>query len=230
MKYKIILFDADETLFDFKKSEETALENTLLSLGCPYDKKYYLSLYKSINDKMWIDLEKGKISADKLKVERFRQYLRVLNLQLDPLEVSNLYEKELSEASFSYEESLSVVKYLHKNFRLFIVTNGLAFVQRNRLKKSPLFPYFEDIIISEEVSVSKPDSKIFEIALEKAKFYDKKSVLMIGDSLSSDIKGGINFGIDTCWLNKDGKINNTGIIPTYEIKSLWDVKIILNKI
>jgi putative hydrolase of the HAD superfamily len=196
-------------------------------LGVSYDENYHLSTYKKINDKMWSDLEKGNLAAEELKVQRFRQYMDAINISIDPVKVSDLYEKHLSEASFLYEESFPVIKELHKNFRLFIITNGLSLVQRGRLERSILLPYFEDIIISEEVKVSKPNPKIFEIALEKANFTEKKKVLMIGDSLSSDIKGGINFGIDTCWLNKKNIENNTNITPTYEIKSLYEIEKLL---
>ena len=227
MNYEIILFDADETLFDFKKSEKTALKNTVSDLGVSYNEKYHLSTYKTINDKMWSDLEKGNLAAEELKIERFRQYMDALNISIDPVKVSDLYEKHLSEASFLYEESLPIIKKLHKDFRLFIITNGLSLVQRGRLERSVLLPYFEDIIISEEVKVSKPNPKIFEIALEKANFTEKQKVLMIGDSLTSDIKGGINFGIDTCWINKKSIENNTDITPTYEVNSLFEITKIL---
>lgn len=137
--------------------------------------------------------------------------------------------KHLSHASFLYDDSINLVESLHKNYRLSIVTNGLKDVQNNRIRKSIIAKYFEDIVISEEVKVSKPSSKIFEHALNNMNHTDKRNVLMVGDSLTSDIQGGINFGIDTCWFNSNKIINKTEIKPTYEISNIMELKDMLEK-
>ena len=118
---------------------------------------------------------------------------------------------------------------MHKDFRLSIITNGLKDVQDNRIRKSIIAKYFDDIVVSEEVMVSKLDPKIFEHALININHTDKSKVLMVGDSLTSDIQGGINFGIDTCWFNPNNIANKTRIKPTYEISNLMDLKDIVNK-
>lgn len=228
MKYDIIIFDADETLFDFKKSEKDAFKNTMLEFNIKYDENYHFKIYKDINTAIWRDLENGLITQKKLKVERFKRLSDALNAGFDEVEFSKSYMKHLSYASFLYDDSLALIESLSKDYRLSIITNGLKDVQNNRIRKSIIGKYFEDIVISEEVEVSKPDPKIFEHALNNLQYTDKSKVLMIGDSLTSDIQGGINFGIDTCWFNPNKIVNRTEINPTYEISNLMDLKRVLN--
>ena len=227
MKYEIIIFDADETLFDFKKSEKYALNNTMLQFNIEYDEDYHLKIYKEINTAIWKELEEGLITQKKLNLERFRRLSKKLNAEFDEIEFANAYMKHLSNASFLYDDSITLVESLHNDYKFSIITNGLKDVQNNRIGKSIIAKYFEDIVISEEVGVSKPDPKIFGLSLYNMKHTDKSTVLMVGDSLSSDIQGGINFGIDTCWFNPNKVINKTGLKPTYEISSLMELLDIL---
>jgi putative hydrolase of the HAD superfamily len=227
MKYEIIIFDADETLFDFRQSERDAFKNTMLEFDIEYDESHHLKIYQGINNAIWKEFEQGLITQKKLKTERFKRLSDALNAGFDEVEFAKAYIKHLANASFLFDESMDLVESLHKDFRLTIVTNGLKDVQNHRIKKSIIGKYFEDIVISEEVEVSKPDPKIFEHALNNLKHTDKSKVLMVGDSLTSDIQGGINFGIDTCWYNPGRMDNKTGIKPTYEISSLMELKRIL---
>lgn len=227
MKYKVIMFDADDTLFDFKKSESTSFKNAMLEFNMEYDENYHLKLYTEINSAIWKEFENGLITQEKLRVERFKRLSEKLNVRLNEVELEKFYTKHLSNASFLYDESEELIKNLHKNYRLIMITNGLKAVQDNRIRKSVIGKYFEDIVISEEVLLAKPDPKIFELALSNIKHTEKGSVLMVGDSLTSDIQGGINFGIDTCWLNPNRILNKTGIKPTHEIYSLMELKDIL---
>ena len=229
MKYEIILFDADETLFDFKKSERHAFKSTMLEFNIDYDENHHLKIYHDINSAIWKEFEEGLITQKKLKVERFKRLSTNLNTIFDEIQFAKSYMNHLANASFLYEDSINLVEWLHKNFRLSIITNGLKDVQDNRIRKSIISKYFEDIVVSEEVMVSKPDSKIFEYALNNINHTDKNNVLMVGDSLTSDIQGGINFGIDTCWFNPNKIENKTGIKPTYEISNLLDLKNIVKK-
>lgn len=224
MKYDIIIFDADETLFDFKKSERDAFKNTMLEFNINYNENYHLKIYKDINTAIWKELEDGLITQKKLKVERFKRLSDALNAGFDEVEFSKSYMKHLSYASFLYDDSLALIESLSKDYRLSIITNGLKDVQNNRIRKSIIGKYFEDIVISEEVEVSKPDPKIFEHALNNLNYTNKNKVLMVGDSLTSDIQGGINFGIDTCWFNPNKIVNGTEINPTYEISNLMYLK------
>lgn len=229
MKYEVIIFDADETLFDFRKSEREALKNTMVQFDIDYDENYHLKVYKDINSAIWKEFEDGFIIQKELNIERFKRLLSKLNLNFDEIEFSKSYVKHLSYASFLYNDSLPLIESLYKEFKLIIITNGLKDVQDNRIRKSIIGKYFEDVVVSEEVEVSKPDPKIFEHALNNIKHTDKSKVLMVGDSLTSDIQGGINFGIDTCWFNPNNIIKKTAIEPTYEISNLMDLKNILEK-
>ncbi|MDD7794453.1 YjjG family noncanonical pyrimidine nucleotidase [Clostridium sp. 'White wine YQ'] len=227
MKYEVILFDADDTLFDFKKSENNAFKNTMIQFDINYDEDYHLKVYKEINKALWDEFEKGNITQEKLKIERFKRLSDKIGVKFDESEFADSYVKNLANESHLYEESIPLVEELHKNYKLVMVTNGLTDVQDRRIRKSPIAKYFENIVISEEVKASKPDSKIFEVALNSIKYFDKSKVIMIGDSLTSDIKGGLNFGVDTCWFNPAKTKNVSNINPTYEITTLKDIKRIL---
>lgn len=227
MKYELLIFDADETLFDFKKSERHAFKNAMLEFNIEYNENYHLKVYSDINAGIWKEFEQGVITQERLKVERFKRLSLKLNIQFDEIKFAKSYMKHLSNASFLYDDSINLIKSLNKYFKLSIVTNGLKDVQNNRIRKSIIAEYFDDIVISEEVKVSKPNPKIFELALNNINHTNKSSVLIIGDSLTSDIQGGINFGIDTCWYNPNNIINITETHPTYEIASLMKLKDIL---
>lgn len=227
MNYEIIIFDADETLFDFNKSERTAFKNAMLDFKIEYDENHHLKIYHEINKAIWKEFEEGLISQEKLKVERFRRLSEKLNAEFDEVEFSKVYMKHLGDACFLFEESEALVESLHKDYRLVIVTNGLKEVQTNRIKRSSIARYFEDVVISDEVKVAKPDPRIFEIALNNLKHTDKSKVLVVGDSLTSDIRGGINLGVDTCWYNPGRLTNETEIKPSFEISSLMELKQIL---
>ncbi|MDF2472350.1 MAG: superfamily [Anaerocolumna sp.] len=227
MRYNRILFDADDTLFDFKKSEREAFKNTMIHFHVDYDEDYHLPIYHNINSAIWREFEEGLITQEVLKVERFRRLSKELNIHFDVAAFSDSYMEHLGGTSFLYEDSLALIQSLHKNYKLSIVTNGLTKVQRKRIRQSEIAEYFEYIVISEEVKVSKPDPKIFEYAVTTAESMDKSSILMVGDSLTSDIQGGINFGIDTCWFNQNKKENRAAIWPTYEITRLAELKDLL---
>lgn len=229
MKYEVIIFDADETLFDFRKSEREALKNTMVQFDIDYDENYHLKVYKDINTVIWKEFEDGLIIQKDLNIERFKRLLNKLDVKFDETEFAKAYVNHLSCASFLYDDSIDLIESLHKNYKIIIITNGLKDVQDNRIRKSIIGKYFEDVVVSEEVEISKPDPKIFEHALNNIKHTDKSKVLMVGDSLTSDIQGGINFGIDTCWFNPNNIIKKTAIEPTYEISNLMALKNILEK-
>ncbi len=229
MKYEIIIFDADETLFDFKRSERDAFKNTMIEFDIDYDENHHLKIYQGINKSIWKEFEDGLITQRELKIERFKRLSDKLNARFDEAQFAKAYLKHLANASFLYKDSIKLVESLHKDYKLTIVTNGLKDVQDNRIRKSTIAKYFQDIVVSEEVELSKPNPQIFEHALNNIKHTDKSKVLIVGDSLTSDIQGGINAGIDTCWFNPNKIENKTDIKPTYEICSLMGLKNIIQK-
>jgi len=177
--------------------------------------------YKEINSGIWQDFEKHLISAKDLRVERFRRFVEQENLNINPVEMSEKYLLFLSEGTYLIEGATKVVSAIKQPKAL--ITNGLTEVQYPRIQNSPLAPYFNHIFISEEIGFPKPEPEIFEFAFKQVEYNNKSSAIIIGDNLSSDIKGGNNFGIDTCWFNIHNLENKTNIIPDYEISNLNEV-------
>jgi 2-haloacid dehalogenase len=219
MKYDVILFDADDTLFDYGLAEGHALHRTFLSFGLPTGAEDYAASYKVINQALWRDLEQGRITSAALRVERFNRLFAEHGLDLNPQEFSDAYLRFLGEGTFLIQGAVELCGELG-NCRLAIITNGILEVQTSRIQGSALCDTFEQIIISEEAGCQKPETGIFDYAFAKLGITGRDRVLIVGDSLTSDIQGGINYGIDTCWFNPLGKINESGIQPTYEIHSL----------
>ena len=221
--YDWLLFDADGTLFDYDLAEEKALESTFHDLNLPFADDYRLA-YREINRQIWIDFENRKITAEALRTRRFELLFNAIGISADPESFSPRYLVRLSQQAHLIEGAEAVVKALAGTFRLAIITNGLSDVQRPRLAHSPLQPFFDEVAISEEIGAGKPDPAYFEAVFNRiaARFAPprKDRVLVIGDSLSSDIQGGIHFGLATCWFNPSGKPARAGLQPTYEIRQL----------
>lgn len=227
MKYKVILFDADETLFNFKKAEKEAFKNTMIDFGIDYDESYHFNTYEEINSAIWKELEQGLITQEKLKTERFRRFIDRLDMNFDENEFASTYMKYLGDGSFLFEGALELIEDLSNKYILSIVTNGLTIVQERRIKKSVIAKYFKDIVISEEIGISKPHPNIFEHAINNLGEFSKDEILMIGDNLSSDIKGGINYNIDTCWYNPNKVENTSNLTPTYEMTDYKEIRSLL---
>lgn len=227
MKYKFIIFDADETLLDFSKAEEFAFKKTMGHFNRDYETEYHFNTYKEINKNIWGEFEKELITAEELKEERFRRLFHKMNMNLDPKEVNIKYIDNLCQGCFILDGALELLNDLKGKFKLVLITNGLTTVQDARIRKSQIGEFFDAVVISEEVGVAKPNPGIFEFAFKKAGHNNKESALMVGDSLTSDIRGGVNFGIDTCWYNPKHLENTTEIKPVYEIHKLNQLKDIL---
>jgi len=223
-RYTWILFDADDTLFDYKRAELDALSQTLINFGFPFAPQY-LGLYREINEGLWRAFEQGKIAQARLKTERFVQWFAAMELKAppDPEAFSELYLATLGTCTVLIEGALDVVTGLRAGYHLALITNGLAAVQRARLSRSPIGPLFEVVIISEEVGASKPSPRIFDVAFERMGWPPKAQVLMVGDGLISDISGGCGYGIDTVWVNPEGRPLPHDVTPTYEIRRLEEL-------
>lgn len=227
MAYEVLLFDADNTLFDFDIAEKEALEKTMLEQGMAYDYETHFQLYKEVNHKIWKELEEGKITQERLKSERFKRFGNEVGIEIDAKEASKRYLHHLSYASYLFPDSMNLIKDLSEKYTIAILTNGLTAVQHRRVRGADIAKHCQGVFISEEIGLSKPDKAIFDFVLGEMSYGERDKVLMIGDSLTSDIQGGINAGIDTCWYNIFNKENATGIEPTYEIKSLKELAKIL---
>ncbi|MBE9916954.1 noncanonical pyrimidine nucleotidase, YjjG family [Paenibacillus donghaensis] len=228
MSYKWILLDLDETLFDFKMSESRALSYVLSSMNLDPEDTAITDCYNRINHGLWQELEQGKIRSAELRVERFRRFCLEQGLSEDAGLISDRYIQSLSEQSFVLAGALELCQYLKDNgYRMAVVTNGIKQVQFGRINRSELKDFFEAVIVSEDTGYQKPHPGIFEHAFSQIGSSEKEAMLMVGDSLTSDIQGGNNAGIDTCWYNPNRLPNTTGIKPTYEIHELAGLREIL---
>lgn len=228
MKYKLLLFDADETLFNFEESEKFAFSKTFLEFNLEYNENKHLKLYKKINGELWLKLEKEEIELEELKKSRFKFFFEELGIKIDYEKFNNSYMENLGNSSILLDDTLSLLGEIDKKYKMAIITNGFTNIQSNRIKKSEIAYFFDDIFISEEIGFSKPEPEIFEYSVKKLGDFEKNEILMIGDNLVADIMGGINFGVDTCWVNLKNKENNKEIVPKYEINNLLELLEVLN--
>ena len=221
-KYRLLLFDADDTILDFKKSEDTALEKLFNKYSIPFTDEN-IKTYKNINTRLWKDFEKGKIEKDDITNTRFKEFFDTLKLKGYSDSIKDEYQNLLGEGFFVIDGAEDILKKLSKSCILYCVTNGIYTTQISRFKGSGLDKYFKEIFVSEKVGHQKPKKEFFDYVEKNIDRFEKKHSLIIGDSLSSDIKGGNNAGIDTCFYNPKKLKNNTDIKPTYEIKDLKEL-------
>lgn len=224
MTYQWLLFDADDTLFDYNRAEADALRWTFEQTGAAC-RPEYLTAYQSYNRQVWAEFECGKVTSLELRTRRFRLLFDKIGSSLDPELVSPIYLRNLSRGVHLLGGALDVIQTLRQRYRLALVTNGLADVQRPRLEGSLLKDAFEQVFISEEIGAAKPDKACFDAIFERIGQPPKEQVLIIGDSLTSDMQGGINYGINTCWYNPAGKSTELPVI--YQIKHLTELLEIL---
>lgn len=204
MKYEIVLFDADGTLLDFLRSEKEAVSEALKQMGVTPTEEM-LTAYSAINDELWKQLERGDIQRSVLLYHRFELLFNRYGLTADAREMAATYMRCLSEKGYVIDGAEELCKDLFGKCRLYIVTNGTEIIQKGRFARSGLQPYFEEFFISEVIGFNKPDGRFFEHVASKIPDFSKEKAVIVGDSLSSDIRGGIGFGIDTCWYNPEGK-------------------------
>ncbi len=218
-KYDWILFDADNTLFDFDTSSKVAFYQAMDHHQLAYPNDIY-SEYKKINAGVWKELEEGKITQEELRSRRFKLFFDQFGIELAPRPFNQLYLDKLIENAMLLEQTLSLLNLFKDKVKNVIITNGLKEVQRPRIQKVNIEHYFETIIVSDEIGVAKPDRAFFDYTFQKINYPPKEKVLVVGDSLNSDIKGGNNYGVNTCWYNPKKLNNLTSNQPTYEITEL----------
>jgi len=222
MRYKWLLFDLDGTLFDYDKAEAAALKKTFEQAGHRFQPGY-AQVYRRINERIWQEFEQGKISQARLRSKRFELLFDVIDVHPDPVAFSTTYLKNLARGWYLVPDAKETVESLYGKVGLLIITNGLKEVQRPRLASSAIGHYFAGVVISEEAGAAKPDKRIFDIAFRKMNDPQKKEVLIVGDGLTSDIKGGNDYGIDTCWFNPTKRSSPLDVEFTYEIGRLREL-------
>ena len=222
MRYSLIMFDSDGTLLDFAHAERTAFFRAFEHFGVPVGEDE-LKLYSKINDDCWKMLERKEITKPQLFTRRFSEFLKEINVKLDPAEVNKTYLSFLSQDGTVLPGVIPVLEKLSVTHELVIITNGTDFVQRGRLADSKIEKYFTHTFISDVLGVQKPDRCFFDIALEQLGRTDRENMLVVGDSLTSDIRGANNAGIDACWYNPNKTPKRDGFDVKYEINQLSEL-------
>jgi 2-haloacid dehalogenase len=218
-RYTHLLLDADGTLFDYDQAEATALAATFRDLKLGFEAAY-AEAYRQINGRIWHEFEQGTITAAQIRTERFRRLFAALSLNADPTAFGQRYLSRLGECAQLIDGVEDTVAALYGIVGLVLITNGLQDVQRARLSRSPIARYLDDVVISEEVGSSKPDPGIFDEAFRRMGNPEKQDVLIVGDSLTSDMQGGRDYGIDTCWYNPHARPLTLDMAISYEIAKL----------
>ena len=225
-KYKYLLFDADNTLFDFNRCEREAFILAMDASGIEFSEDLYAE-YHVINDGMWKQLEKGLIERSVLKTERFRVLLANAGIVDDRyVETARCYEGFLGRQTFEINGAYELLQKLHGKYKIFIITNGLTAIQEMRFSLSRLTALTDGVFISEKVGYAKPDKRYFDRVISAAGDEDVSKYLVIGDSLTSDIDGAIAYGIDCCWYNRS-RSSPDGREVTYEIFDITELETVL---
>lgn len=224
-----VLFDLDDTLFDFHKAEKIALTKTLVHFGIDPTEET-LALYSTINAAHWKRLELGEISREEVKVGRYRELFKTIGVECDPVKATAYYESMLAIGHYFMPGAPELLEELYGKYRLYIVSNGTAKVQEGRIGSSGIAKYMDGIFISQILGANKPDKQFFDICFAEIPDFSLSETVIIGDSLSSDIKGGINAGITTVWFNPKGIEHDSDIKPDYTIKELSEVPGLLSQI
>lgn len=224
MRYSWILFDADDTLFDFQRAARQSFDLTLSEYGIPLEEEFW-EAYEKINKAVWLAFERQEITAMELRRIRFQRFLEAIGQEGDALAMNTYYLQALSQARFMIAGAPELVAFLaSEGIKMGLITNGLKEVQRPRFEGTDICRHFEVIVVSDEIGVAKPQPAFFEHVFHEMGQPAKAAVLVVGDSLHSDIQGGNAFGLHTCWYNP-GKVKNESThAPTYEIERLEALK------
>ena len=223
MKYKWILFDADETLFHFNAYQGLKLMFSRHNIDFTNDD---YAQYQNVNKPLWVEYQNGTINAEQLQHNRFQGWAD--KLQLSTKTLNNDFFTAMADICSPLPGAEELLISLHGKVKMGIITNGFTALQEIRLQRTGFSDYFSSLTISEEVGVAKPAQEIFEYALTAIGQPEKQDVLMVGDNPHSDILGGINAGIDTCWLNANGQISPNNITPHYQVSSLSELQLLLH--
>lgn len=223
--YTSLLLDLDDTLLDFKAAETQAIRGVLENNSLPSNDEA-VQTYSRINKSFWESFERGEIPKNAIFTGRFKRLLEVFGREGDPAALSAEYCNALAAGYFTVEGAFEILDYLRqKGYRLYAATNGLSATQNRRIKDSGLAPYFDRVFVSEDSGYQKPEKEYYDYIISRIPEKNRRKILIVGDSQSSDILGGINAGIDTCWYNPQGI--KAKYPSKYEVFSLMDLKNIL---
>ncbi len=223
---KNVFLDLDDTILDFKKAEAAALSKTLTEHGLE-PTPAIVSRYSQINQSLWKALERGEVTREQLLLERFQILFAEFGMDSDAFKVKTCYEKNLGQGHYFIDGAEALLDALYDKYKLFLASNGTTHIQQGRIASSGIARYFKEIFISQSIGINKPDIGFFNYCFSKIENFKKEETIIIGDSLSSDIDGGINAGIHTCWFNPHGEPMPTDKKPEYTVKSLDEIPALL---
>ena len=223
---EFLFLDLDDTILDFHKAERIAISKTLGEFGLEPTEEV-LHRYHLINKAHWEMLERGELTRAEVQWKRFAQLFREFDVAADPHGCAARYMENLSIGHYFLPRAEETVEFLSAHYRLFLASNGNASVQKGRMTSANLYRFFEQVFVSEEIGHNKPSKAYFEAAFARIPGFDPEKALMVGDSLTSDIRGGINGGIRTCWVNPDHLPANPEIPADYEIEALHQLPALL---
>lgn len=222
-RYRYLLFDIDNTLMDFTAGEKTALFQAMLEAGHPISEDDYRA-YLAINQALWSRFEAGLLDSRAVQRLRFEQLLEHLGQSpADAQRLNDRYVEHLGRQAILLDGAPEMLRRMRARYSLAVVTNGLTLVQRERLKRSGFLPLLDGVFISQEMGLQKPSEAYFDAVRAALGDGDRTKYLIIGDSLSADIQGGINAGIDTCWFRPAGAEPRADILPTYTVNGYGEL-------
>ncbi len=224
---EFLFLDLDDTILDFHKAERLALGKTFRAFGLE-PTEAVMARYSQINKAHWERLERKELTREQVLVGRFAQLFAESGLCADAERCARAYEDNLSVGHYFLPGALEALECLHKKYKLYLASNGTAKVQAGRLKSANISHYFAEIFVSQEIGANKPDLLYFTRCFERIPNFDPTKAMMVGDSLTSDILGGIQAGMATCWVNPTGKPGRADIRPDYEISSLSQLDALLS--
>jgi len=226
---KNVLLDLDNTILDFHRTEREAIEKTLSNFGLEPTEEI-IKMYKAFNRKCWEALERGEMTRDEVLFGRFEFLFSSLGKSVSPEEVQHFYERRLSEGAYYIDGAEDMLKELQGKYKLYIASNGTAFVQDRRIASSGVAKYFDGIFISERIGANKPSVSFFDGCFEKMENKERDKTVIVGDTLSSDILGGINAGIHTVHYTMENDFEYSDIVPEYSVKTVAEIPEIIGKI
>jgi len=223
---EFLFLDLDDTILDFHKAEYIALGKTFRGFGLEPTEDV-MARYSLINKAHWERLERKELTREEVLVGRFAVLFGEYSIKVDPTLCARTYEDNLSIGHYFLPGAEEALERLSKKYKLYLASNGTAKVQAGRLASANISHYFQEIFVSQEIGANKPDILYFQRCFAKIPNFDAERSMMVGDSLTSDILGGIQAGMKTCWVNPNGKTHPENIRPDYEIKALWDLEALL---
>ena len=226
---EILFLDLDDTILDFHKAERIALAKTFRAFGAD-PTETVLNRYHVINKEHWERLERREITREQTLLGRFQALFQEMGIPVDPEAVAREYEKNLAIGHYFLPGAEEAVASLSKKYELYLASNGTASVQKGRLTSANLYRYFRQVFVSQEIGYNKPSREYFDACFARIPGFDRKKAMIVGDSLTSDILGGKNAGIRTCWVNPSHAPGRADILPDYEIEALSQLEALLDQI